>query len=284
MEFHAETSRDIHTEFFRSERFDLEYVGKVPIVLASLATYKGIDNSHLRYRDLGLYDIDFKVEEDTTANAEFSHSAGESISYLAISGQDPLTAVTTSIPDGGTRSFNVDFSEDGRVGDMDVNLDLVHTVIEDLDIFLQAPDGTMVELLTDLVADGDLLTDTTLDDKADQSITAGNAPYTGRFQPGGLLSEFLGKYVTGTWTLHVTDDTADGNRDAFLRGSLDVLLAPNPPGNLNYDSFLDAADIDLLFVNFGSSHGTYDLDVDGDVDKQDIDQLVQNIMGNGMVT
>ena len=223
--------------------------------------------------------IDVKVEEDTSADNELVHSSRETVSYLVIGGEDPLTAVTTSIPDGLTRSLTADVGETGRVHDVDVRLELVHTNIEDLDIFLEGPDGTTVELLTDVAADGDRLSATILDDESVQSITSGTAPYTGRFQPKGRLLDFAGKDIHGTWTLHVTDDTVGTSRGALLRWSLDILLASEPPGNLNQDENTDATDIDILFANLGSDNREFDLDGDGDVNTRDVDRLVLNIMG-----
>ena len=278
MPFEAGNSAEIFTHFFRRLNFEQTYTA-VPNVLASLASYNGIDNSHLRFQNLNLDSIELKIEEDTTLNAETVHTAVENVAYLAIGGPGQLTSTGTAIPDGLTRAFTLDVSESGRVADLDVNIELVHTFIEDLDIFLETPDGAMVELLTDLAADGTRLIATTLDDEADQSITSGNAPFTGRFQPEGLLRNLVGKSITGTWTLHVTDDTAGSQQGALLGWSLDIELASEPEGNLNFDGDVDPDDIDLVFANLGSDDPTFDLDGNGDVDAQDVDHLVLNMIG-----
>jgi subtilisin-like proprotein convertase family protein len=94
----------------------------------------------------------------------------------------------------------------GTLSDVDVRLDISHTWTADLDIFLIAPDGTRVELTTDNGGSGDNYTGTTFDDEADVSITAGAAPFAGRFRPEGSLSVLDGKPLSGTWYLEVTDD------------------------------------------------------------------------------
>ena len=53
--------------------------------------------------------------------------------------------------------------------------------------------------------DGDNFTDTTLDDEAALSITAGTAPFTGSFIPQEALSQFDGENLSGIWTLEITD-------------------------------------------------------------------------------
>jgi len=146
----------------------------------------------------------------------------------------------------------------GVVNDLDVTLNLLHIRVEDLDVFLEAPDGTMVELFSDISDTSDNLTTTKLDDEAAESISAGTSPFSGSFQPEGLLGDFDGKDITGTWVLHVTDDTANGETGALLDWSLGIELATDPSGNLNHDSHLDATDIDMLFANLGSNDDTFD--------------------------
>ena len=51
------------------------------------------------------------------------------------------------------------------------------------------------------------------------------------------------------------------------------------PANVNFDSQVDAGDIDLIFANFGSLYATYDLDRDSDTDQGDVDELVLNVIG-----
>ncbi len=73
-------------------------------------------------------------------------------------------------------------------------------------VFLTSPDGTRVELFTDVGGGGDDFTGTTLDDEAGTSIALGSAPFSGSFQPEGSLSDFDGEDAQGTWTLEITDE------------------------------------------------------------------------------
>lgn len=137
----------------------------------------------------------------------------------------------------------------------------------------------MVELLAGVGAHGDDLTATRLDDDAAQSIATAPTPFTGRFRPTGLLRDFAGENIHGTWTLHVTDDVLNKDLGALLKWSLNVELGSEPEGNLNHDGQVDTMDIDLLFAKLGSDDPAYDMDDDGDVDRQDVDHLVRNILG-----
>ena len=72
--------------------------------------------------------------------------------------------------------------------DVDVVLNINHPWDTDLDVYLMAPDGTKVELFTDVGRSGDNFTETQLDDEASTSITAASAPFTGNLKPEGSLS------------------------------------------------------------------------------------------------
>jgi len=93
----------------------------------------------------------------------------------------------------------------GAVLDVDVQLDITHTWVADLELWLQAPDGTLVELSTANGGAGDDYAGTVFDDEAGVAITAGAAPFTGAFQPEGSLADFDGLDAAGTWSLLVTD-------------------------------------------------------------------------------
>lgn len=90
-----------------------------------------------------------------------------------------------------------------------VNLNLAHTWDTDVDLFLISPSGTQVELFTDVGGSDDNFINTVLDDSATIAITAGVAPFTGRYRPEGLLSAFTGQTASGTWRLRIADDEAN---------------------------------------------------------------------------
>lgn len=94
-----------------------------------------------------------------------------------------------------------------RVRDVNVEINLTHDQLGDLDVYLISPAGTRVELFTDVGNNGDEMTGLVIDDEARDNITSGSAPFTGRFQPESPLSAFDGEDVSGTWMLEITDDT-----------------------------------------------------------------------------
>lgn len=108
-------------------------------------------------------------------------------------------------------------SLDGADCSTGVSSGIEHTFLGDLDVSLEAPDGTTVLLANRVGGSGDNFCQTTFDDAAVASIVAGSAPFAGSFQPANALSGFDGRNPNGVWSLVVADRAgADiGNIRAF---------------------------------------------------------------------
>jgi subtilisin-like proprotein convertase family protein len=120
------------------------------------------------------------------------------------------TAVPKEIKDLSTVTSKLAVTNlSGPITDVDVTLDITHGWDSDLAVYLIGPSGTRVELFTNVDAGGDDFTDTRLDDDAAMSIVEGNAPFTGRFRPEGLLSALDGGDPNGTWQLEIKDQVSD---------------------------------------------------------------------------
>ncbi len=274
--FRAATSFQ-YTEIFRSMHYATHF-DTIPNVMASLASYNGTDNSHLRFQDMGLKLVEVMVEEDTTVDDEIGHTL-EEVTFLAIGGAGLLNAMGRPLLDGQTAIFQHEVTHTGLAADVNVTLNLTHSHVADLEIVLMAPDGTVVELLSNVGGVGQDIKETILDDEAPGSITSALAPFQGTFQPEGSLRDFGGAEINGTWTLTVTDNSENRHTGVPVDWIMDIELTPSPHRNLNYDSRVGAGDIDILFSQFGSADATYDLNSDGAVDQEDVDYLVRDIMG-----
>jgi len=92
-----------------------------------------------------------------------------------------------------------------------VTISISHTRDADIDCFLAAPDGTLIELTTDNGGTSDHYTNTVFRHDASTSITSGNAPFTGTYKPEGELWRVNnGQTGNGTWQLRVIDDNNNG--------------------------------------------------------------------------
>jgi len=127
----------------------------------------------------------------------------------------PSTPVAPiSIPDPGpiTSTVTIAAPANGTVGsitDVDVELTLTHPTVGELSADLTAPDGTVVHLFSAVGSSGANMTGLILDDEATTPISAGTAPFSGRFRPSGSLAALDGKPPVGQWSLSVTDGTAN---------------------------------------------------------------------------
>jgi subtilisin-like proprotein convertase family protein len=107
--------------------------------------------------------------------------------------------------------------------DLDVGINVTHTNVFDLQIFVISPHDTRLCLnMYDFKNEffkGEGYVQTIFDDEAEKPIEQGTAPFTGRFRPktGSLLEIFDGEDTYGFWRLQVDDvwywDT--GNLERF---------------------------------------------------------------------
>jgi len=111
--------------------------------------------------------------------------------------------------------FTTEVSGIGILGNakdfFEVVINIEHSYDPDLDIFLIAPDGTLVELSTDngggWFQDNDNYTDTHFKSEAIVNIVDGEAPFTGDFKPEGDFSDLNGINADGIWKLKICDDS-----------------------------------------------------------------------------
>jgi subtilisin-like proprotein convertase family protein len=100
-----------------------------------------------------------------------------------------------------------------------VTLDKINSPNDaDLDIYLIAPDGSIVELTTDNGGTGDNYLQANFAMWAISPITIGTAPFTSDFIPEGNFNSLTGS-ANGTWKLKVIDDQA-GNLDTVYKWTL----------------------------------------------------------------
>ena len=111
----------------------------------------------------------------------------------------------TTIRDRTNNYSFLTVSENVRIADLNVRLDITHTYDSDLYIELRHPDGTTALLINRRGGSGNNFAGTTLDDEAALSIASGAAPFAGTYRPEVALSRFDGKSTQGTWRLRVYD-------------------------------------------------------------------------------
>ncbi|MEM8680867.1 MAG: proprotein convertase P-domain-containing protein [Planctomycetota bacterium] len=181
--------------------------------------------------------------------------------------------VPVAIQDLQTVRSDLTITDSGTILDVDVQLNINHTWDEDLNVFLVAPDGTRVELFSDVGGNGNNFNDTILDDEAGTDIASGGAPFAGRYRPAGDLSDFDGMDIAGTWTLEIFDDFQQdqGTLNSWcIYASVESQVVS---GDFDGDGDYDHDDINALTneIAAGTNGASFDLTGDGTVNLADRD-------------
>jgi subtilisin-like proprotein convertase family protein len=99
------------------------------------------------------------------------------------------------------------------ISDLDVRINITHTKVFDLQLFVQSPDGIRICLnmydFTEFFEGADYK-QTIFDDEAEVPIEEGEPPFSGRFRPKAvdphnLLEVFTGMNACGSWQLQIYD-------------------------------------------------------------------------------
>lgn len=160
------------------------------------------------------------------SNASFSHPAAidntpvsplDRADSIYFSDGSNLRTSNKRIPATGVSGTIIDSLEinlDTTITDINVFVALNHTAEEELELYLQAPNGQTVNLY-----ENQILTDscdnvvTIFDDQADSSVTSNSrfVSYSPRVKPkNGLNSIFSGDNTLGVWRLIINDLTGVG--------------------------------------------------------------------------
>ncbi|MCP4540738.1 MAG: hypothetical protein GY832_26670, partial [Chloroflexi bacterium] len=163
------------------------------------------------------------------------------------------------------RTFTVD--DDFVVADLDVGLSIEHAFRNDLEIWLQSPTGTRVQLAAQGAAAANL--DVTLDDAAlvglhlydDRIAHDSSAPYYGRQrQPyTGQLYAFRGESAAGMWLLEICDQYPDEDEGLYNRSQLSFRAVTTPTNsaaawqyNLDLPQNVEQADKTITLYGYDS--------------------------------
>jgi subtilisin-like proprotein convertase family protein len=155
------------------------------------------------------------------------------------------------IPDNGN---SVDFTINvtGLTNNIDttgfglesVCINILHTWDSDLDIFLIAPDSTVVTLVSGAGGGGDNFIGTCFRNDVPNSIYQGSAPFTATYRPQGQLGTVNnGQDPNGTWTLHILDTYPFADAGVLL--SWTIQFGNNPATVFA----LESSDIPVVLIN-----------------------------------
>jgi len=128
-----------------------------------------------------------------------------------------------------------------------VNFSMTHTYTADIACWLKAPDGTTILLFSGVGGGGDNFVNTTLKWDAATSIANGTAPFTGSYQPMGLMGLINnGQNPNGIWQFQFQDQAGvDTGRVSFIS----ITFSSNPAPGLA----LDSTRLPIVNINTGGT-------------------------------
>jgi len=146
-----------------------------------------------------------------------------------------------SLEESGLTVLTIEIPDIVNIVDVNVNLTLTHTWVEDLRIYLVSPDGTKVTLSQNSGGDGDNYTETIFDQDSGISISSASAPFTGSFRPVQSLDIFNGQRANGNWILQILDQGPQDTGE-LIDFSLQICYTGEILKNSDGDIFADVYD------------------------------------------
>ena len=130
------------------------------------------------------------------------------------------TDIPDNDPDGISATINI--TDNIKIEDITINLNIQHPYIGDIQIILEAPTGEKIILVEHRDYNGEDYTNTTFDDMATLSIPQGTAPFNGSFKPAEPLSTYKNIQSTGDWNIYVSDNQAQDEGE-FLNWKINII-------------------------------------------------------------
>lgn len=164
-----------------------------------------LNASAANYEDETVTGVVVVVDQTTTADIAMVPSSTVTTNY-------PSAATPVNIPDQSPTGANknLTITDDFLIEDLDVTVNITHTWVSDLDLYLISPWGDTVQLAQDPTTfpPGANMTNCRFDDEAAvafdyETLTA---PFTGSWQPYEELGAFEGFTTQGIWTLRAVDN------------------------------------------------------------------------------
>lgn len=166
--------------------------------------------------------------------------------------------VPVTISSGPPSSFDtiITITDDVIINNISINIDISHTWMSDLDIYLTSPSGTQITIIEDRCNNRNDLLATFTDDGAAVQCTFAAPTVSGTVMAVDLFSSFNGESALGDWVLTVADDNNQdggalnswsidvcGTQTLSVNNNLyeDISLYPNPANGLVYMQLGNAA-------------------------------------------
>lgn len=174
----------------------------------------------------------------------------------------PLDLQDATFSGNGITTAEVFVPDSNRIADLNVLVNIEHSYLEDLTIYLIAPNETVIELVDANGGEANNYTNTVFDSEAEQSISSGSAPFSGNYRPIGNLSDLNGMIMYGSWQLRIIDNYLE-DTGRLISFELQACLIGEIQPNSDSDSWVDSMDNCPSLAN--EDQADYDADGVGDL-------------------
>ena len=178
--------------------------------------------------------------ENGTVNLSSSANMNNNPAFPTRNGSN---GTALAIPDDNTQVFsNIAISGAGAAT-VNANtvitlvMNITHTFNGDLDIFLVAPSGQVMEVSTDNGGSGDNYVNATFVVPSTNNLppTGASTIGTGPWRPEGNIGQITGSAINGTWRLRIQDD-ATGDSGTLTSWSITISDTPPATGTYTWSS------------------------------------------------
>ena len=130
---------------------------------------------------------------------------------------------------------------DVSIVDLNILVNINHSWLEDLTLYLESPDGVKIILSKQIGGSGNNYLETLFDQDSNNNIFNASPPFSGSYKPVQSLETFYNKSAFGKWKLIVEDSFQEdtGSINSFL---IEMCLLGTPLPNSDEDSIVDEQD------------------------------------------
>ena len=141
----------------------------------------------------------------------------------------------------GITEAEVSIPYDVPIVDLNILVNINHSWLEDLTLYLESPDGVKIILSKQIGGSGNNYSETLFDQDSNNNIFNASPPFSGSYKPVQSLETFYNKSAFGKWKLIVEDSFQEdtGSIDSF---SIEMCLLGTPLPNSDEDSIVDEQD------------------------------------------
>ncbi|WP_432672260.1 reprolysin-like metallopeptidase [Flavobacterium sp. SM2513] len=202
-------------------------------------------------------------------SASFGNASTFSTTYCEFGASENIPVTIPVLAGTVTSTLSIDELHSVTINDLNVQLNISHTYVSDLNVKLTSPNGTEVLLFSNKCGSSDNVV-ATFDDAGTPLICGINPAISGAFIPSQPLSSLNGQVSQGVWTLTVTDavnedgGTINNWGISFCSSSAplevaknqlsDLMVYPNP-NNGNFNVQFKNAATDTVELNIYDMSG-----------------------------